>query len=100
MKENKLEMLVDPNLGNNYVEAEMEQLIQIALLCTQGSPENRPKMSEVVRVVEGVGLAERWENWQKMEVSDQQMVPILNATCAQIFDSTHNLQAAELSGPR
>jgi len=42
-------MLVDPDLKNNYVEAEVEQLIQVALLCTQGSPMDRPKMSEVVR---------------------------------------------------
>ncbi|KAF2288794.1 hypothetical protein GH714_014171 [Hevea brasiliensis] len=62
VKENKLEVLVDPNLGNNYVGAEIEQLMQIALLCTHGLPEYRPKMSEVVRMVESVGLAERNTN--------------------------------------
>ncbi|XP_057810320.1 somatic embryogenesis receptor kinase 2-like [Salvia miltiorrhiza] len=49
LKEKKVEMLVDPDLQKNYVEAEVEQLIQVVLLCTQSSPMERPKMSEVVR---------------------------------------------------
>ncbi|KAL7211287.1 hypothetical protein ACSBR2_014212 [Camellia fascicularis] len=69
-KENKLEMLVDPNLKNNYFEAdEVVQLIQVALLCTQASPMDRPRMSEVIRILEGDGLAEKWEEWQQLELS-------------------------------
>jgi len=64
-------MLVDPDLQNNYVDSEVEQLIQVALLCTQSSPMEWPKMSEVVRMLEGDGLAERWEEWQKVEVVHQ-----------------------------
>ncbi|XP_077245297.1 uncharacterized protein LOC143885156 isoform X2 [Tasmannia lanceolata] len=45
-KMRKLDTLVDPNLHNNYMEAEVEQLIQIALLCSQFSPKDRPKMFE------------------------------------------------------
>lgn len=92
-------MLVDPDLQNNYVEAEVESLIQVALLCTQGSPMDRPKMSEVVRMLEGDGLAERWEEWQKVEVvRDVEMAPHRNSEW--IIDSTDNLNAVELSGPR
>ena len=40
---------------------EVEMIVQIALLCTQASPEDRPAMSEVVRMLEGERLAERWE---------------------------------------
>ncbi|KAG9143758.1 hypothetical protein Leryth_011421 [Lithospermum erythrorhizon] len=61
LKEKKLEMLVDPDLQTNYVDAEVEQLIQVALLCTQGNPMERPKMSDVVRMLEGDGLAEKWD---------------------------------------
>ncbi|KAK4480111.1 hypothetical protein RD792_013168 [Penstemon davidsonii] len=64
LKEKKLETLVDPDLRGNYIDEEVEQLIQLALLCTQGSPTERPKMSEVVRMLEGDGLAERWKEWQ------------------------------------
>ncbi|KAJ0087161.1 hypothetical protein Patl1_07905 [Pistacia atlantica] len=99
LKEKKLEMLVDPDLQNNYVESEVEQLIQVALLCTQGSPSERPKMTEVVRMLEGDGLAERWDEWQKVEVrQDLELAPHPNSDW--IVDSTENLHAVELSGPR
>ncbi|KAL4197666.1 hypothetical protein AMTRI_Chr04g252260 [Amborella trichopoda] len=100
LKEKRVENLVDPDLQNNYVEAEVEQLIQVALLCTQGSPMDRPKMSEVVRMLEGDGLAERWEEWQKVEVvrNEVDLGPPRNSEW--IVDSTDNLHAVELSGPR
>uniref|UniRef100_M8BWA9 non-specific serine/threonine protein kinase n=1 Tax=Aegilops tauschii TaxID=37682 RepID=M8BWA9_AEGTA len=99
LKEKKVEMLVDPDLQSVYVEHEVEALIQVALLCTQGSPMDRPKMSEVVRMLEGDGLAERWEEWQKVEVVRQEaeLAPRNNDW---IVDSTYNLRAVELSGPR
>ncbi|KAG9451178.1 hypothetical protein H6P81_011143 [Aristolochia fimbriata] len=100
LKEKKLDMLVDPDLQNNYVEAEVEQLIQVALLCTQSSPMDRPKMSEVVRMLEGDGLAERWEEWQKVEVVRQEVELAPRAESQWIVDSTENLHAVELSGPR
>lgn len=91
---------MDPDLQNNYVEAEVEQLIQVALLCTQGSPMDRPKMSEVVRMLEGDGLAERWEEWQKVEVVRQEVELLPSGNSEWIIDSTDNLNAVELSGPR
>uniref|UniRef100_A0A0D9W5R7 non-specific serine/threonine protein kinase n=1 Tax=Leersia perrieri TaxID=77586 RepID=A0A0D9W5R7_9ORYZ len=99
LKEKKVEMLVDPDLQSLYEEDEVESLIQVALLCTQGSPMDRPKMSEVVRMLEGDGLAERWEEWQKVEVVRQEaeLAPRHNDW---IVDSTYNLRAVELSGPR
>ncbi|KDP35227.1 hypothetical protein JCGZ_09386 [Jatropha curcas] len=100
LKEKKLEMLVDPDLQNNYIDTEVEQLIQVALLCTQGSPMERPKMSEVVRMLEGDGLAERWEEWQKVEVVRQEADLAPSRSSEWILDSTENLHAVELSGPR
>ncbi|RWW11278.1 hypothetical protein GW17_00025125 [Ensete ventricosum] len=99
LKDKKLEMLVDPDLQNNYIEAEVELLIQVALLCTQGSPLERPKMSEVVRMLEGDGLAERWEEWQKVEVVRHDELAPHNHN-EWIQDSTDNLHPVELSGPR
>ncbi|CAA3013216.1 somatic embryogenesis receptor kinase 2 [Olea europaea subsp. europaea] len=100
LKEKKLEMLVDPDLQKKYVEAEVEQLIQVALLCTQSSPMDRPKMSEVVRMLEGDGLAEKWDEWQKVEVLRQEVELIPHSSSDWIVDSTENLHAIELSGPR
>ncbi|KAH9543506.1 hypothetical protein CY35_13G068700 [Sphagnum magellanicum] len=101
LKDDKVDLLVDPDLKDNYDYKEVEELIQVALLCTQSSPMERPKMAEVVRMLEGDGLAERWEEWQKVEVvrnQDVELVP--HRTSEWIVDSTDNLHAVELSGPR
>uniref|UniRef100_A0A0A9DJL2 Uncharacterized protein n=1 Tax=Arundo donax TaxID=35708 RepID=A0A0A9DJL2_ARUDO len=100
LKEKRLEMLVDPDLQDNYIDVEVESLIQVALLCTQGFPTDRPKMSEVVRMLEGDGLAERWEEWQKVEVVRQEVELCPHRNSEWILDSTDNLHAVELSGPR
>ncbi|CAA0826896.1 Probable LRR receptor-like serine/threonine-protein kinase [Striga hermonthica] len=59
-QEQKIELLVDPQLGVNYDKIEVGEMVQVALLCTQYLPANRPKMSDVVRMLEGDGLAEKW----------------------------------------
>lgn len=59
-QEKKLEVLVDRELGNNYDCIDVGEMLQVALLCTQYLPSHRPKMSEVVRMLEGEGLAEKW----------------------------------------
>ncbi|KAK7319402.1 hypothetical protein RJT34_04123 [Clitoria ternatea] len=58
-KDKRLETLVDADLKGDYNKEEVEQLIQVALLCTQDSPLARPRMSEVIRMLEGDGLAEK-----------------------------------------
>ncbi|KAL1289628.1 hypothetical protein HN51_058036 [Arachis hypogaea] len=100
LKDKKLETLVDADLQGNYIDEEVEQLIQVALLCTQGSPMERPKMSEVVRMLEGDGLAEKWEQWQKEEMFRQDFNHIHHPNANWIVDSTSHIQADELSGPR
>ncbi|XP_010417134.1 PREDICTED: probable LRR receptor-like serine/threonine-protein kinase At2g23950 isoform X2 [Camelina sativa] len=59
-KDMKVEELVDRELGTNYDRIEVGEMLQVALLCTQFLPAHRPKMSEVVQMLEGDGLAERW----------------------------------------
>ncbi|KAL5982205.1 hypothetical protein ACLOJK_016275 [Asimina triloba] len=71
-RENRLHDIVDGNLNHCYDSDEVEMLIKIALLCTQQSPEDRPTMSEVVRMLEGEGLVERWQEWQQVEVTRRQ----------------------------
>ncbi|CAN1194996.1 LRR receptor kinase BAK1 [Linum perenne] len=100
VQEKKLEMLVDPDLHNNYVDSEVEQMIQVSLLCTQGPLSGRPKMCEVVTMLEqgGDGLAERWDQWEKVQVVVKQDILLLPHYI--VVDSTGNLQAHEVSGPR
>ncbi|KAI8554901.1 hypothetical protein RHMOL_Rhmol05G0133100 [Rhododendron molle] len=102
LNEKKLEMLVDTDMQGNYVHEEVEELIRVALLCTQETPHERPKMSEVVRMIEGDGLAERWEAWQKEEVFRQEYSSNSQHAIADwiVAGSTSNLCPVELSGPR
>lgn len=59
-QEKKVELLVDKELGSSYDRIDVGEMLQVALLCTQYLPAHRPKMSEVVRMLEGDGLAEKW----------------------------------------
>ncbi|KAF3337631.1 putative LRR receptor-like serine/threonine-protein kinase [Carex littledalei] len=68
-RENRLEAIIDPKLNGMYDSQGAEMLIQVALRCTQTSPERRPAMSEVVRKLQGEGLAESWEELQEVQVT-------------------------------
>ncbi|XVF20535.1 hypothetical protein REPUB_Repub12eG0008600 [Reevesia pubescens] len=101
-QEKKLEVLVDKDLKNNYDRIELEEMVQVALLCTQYVPGHRPKMSEVVRMLEGDGLAERWEASQRAEST--KCKPHEFSSSDRYSDLTDDssllVQAMELSGPR
>ncbi|KAJ9686922.1 hypothetical protein PVL29_015678 [Vitis rotundifolia] len=99
LKDKKLETLVDADLQGDYIEVEVEELIRVALLCTDGAAAQRPKMSEVVRMLEGDGLAERWEQWEKDDIIRQEYNHIPHPDSNWI-DSTAGLRPDELSGPR
>lgn len=60
-QEKMFDLLVDQDLGPHYDRIEVAEMVQVALLCTQFQPSHRPRMSEVVRMLEGDGLAEKWE---------------------------------------
>lgn len=99
-REKRLDAIVDCNLNNNYNIREIEMMIQVALLCTQASPEDRPPMSVVVRMLEGEGLAERWREWEHIEVSRREEYERLQRRFDWGEDSIYNQDAIELSGGR
>ncbi|CAN1285560.1 Probable LRR receptor-like serine/threonine-protein kinase At5g10290, partial [Linum perenne] len=99
-REKRLDAIVDRNLKKNYNMVEVEMMIKVALLCTQASPEDRPAMSEVVRMLEGEGLAERWEEWQHVEVNRREEYERLQRRFDWGEDSFYNQDAIELSGAR
>jgi hypothetical protein len=60
-------------------------------------------MSEVVRMLEGEGLEERWEEWHQVElarVHDIELFPQFPPITNWNLDSTAYEHAVELSGPR
>ncbi|XP_011077956.1 inactive protein kinase SELMODRAFT_444075 [Sesamum indicum] len=59
LKENALSKLVDPSLMNCYSEKEVETVLHCASLCLQRDPDSRPRMSQVLRMLEGDTLIMR-----------------------------------------
>ncbi|KAL3535238.1 hypothetical protein ACH5RR_003699 [Cinchona calisaya] len=122
-QEKKIEFLVDSVLGSNYDRIEVAEMLQVALLCTQYLPVHRPKMPDVVRMLEGEGLAEKWEashNYTNQGIN----LPLINSTQIKLHHATvrgnddnvydhstmfdmitmddedYDANAMELSGPR
>ncbi|XP_077213666.1 leucine-rich repeat protein kinase family protein isoform X2 [Tasmannia lanceolata] len=100
LRENRLHDIVDSNLKQNYDPKEVEIIIQVALLCTQSLPEERPMMKEVVRMLKGVGLAERWAEWEQLEVIRDQEYSAISHHLVWADDSTYNKEAIQLSEAR
>ncbi|CAL1392307.1 unnamed protein product [Linum trigynum] len=100
--EKQLEMMVDKDLKGNYDRIELEEMVKVALLSTQYLPSQRPKMSEVVRMLEGDGLAERWEASQRAEATKSKNNDFSSSDRYSDLtdDSSLLVQAMELSGPR
>ncbi|KAL6909623.1 hypothetical protein ACP4OV_001282 [Aristida adscensionis] len=101
-QEKKLDVLVDKGLRGGYDRIELEEMVQVALLCTQYLPGHRPRMSEVVRMLEGDGLAERWEASQRADSHKFKVPEFTFSRCYSDLtdDSSLLVQAVELSGPR
>ncbi|CAM8898935.1 unnamed protein product [Rhodiola kirilowii] len=51
-EEKRLEMLVDRDLKGHYDAEELENMVELALMCTQSHPNLRPKMSQALKVLE------------------------------------------------
>ncbi|XP_037463926.1 putative cysteine-rich receptor-like protein kinase 20 [Triticum dicoccoides] len=50
-KDRRLHELVDPSLGNGYEVAEITQCAQVALLCAQEDPADRPTMTDIAAML-------------------------------------------------
>ncbi|XP_057496801.1 probable LRR receptor-like serine/threonine-protein kinase At5g63710 isoform X3 [Actinidia eriantha] len=99
LRDKRLEDLVDENL-KDYDAKEVETLVQVALLCTQSSPEERPKMAEVVSMLQGVGLAERWAEWEQLEEVRNQEFFLLPHRFQWAEETTNDQEAVQLSQAR
>ncbi|KAF3591219.1 hypothetical protein DY000_02025210 [Brassica cretica] len=104
-QEKNLEQIVDKDLERSYDRIEVEEIVKVALLCTQYLPIHRPKMSEVVRMLEGDGLVEKWEaSSQRTETNRSYSKPNEFSSSERYSDLTDDssvlVQAMELSGPR
>jgi hypothetical protein len=93
---------VDQKLSSNYDIAELEEMVQIALLCTMYRPCHRPKMSEIVKMlVGGDGVVEKWEAIKNIEEPNPDWSSEFRRIGINYYEDQCNsieLQAIELSG--
>ncbi|KAK9078852.1 hypothetical protein SSX86_002910 [Deinandra increscens subsp. villosa] len=114
-REKKVELLADKELGTNYDQIDVGEMLQVALLCTQYNPAHRPRMSEVVRMLEGDGLAEKWAathnnmnpnsirkngNGMVQKCDDNDDDYTSSMLGVMLMDDDHDAHAMVLSGPR
>ncbi|XP_060212365.1 probable LRR receptor-like serine/threonine-protein kinase At5g63710 isoform X2 [Lycium barbarum] len=99
LREKRLGDIVDGNM-KTYDSKEVETILQVALLCTQSSPEERPKMAEVITMLKGVGLAEKWAEWEQLEEVRHQQFSLMSRQFMWAEDSTHDQEAIQLSQAR
>ncbi|KAG8643321.1 inactive protein kinase SELMODRAFT_444075 [Manihot esculenta] len=53
LEEYAIDELIDPQLGNRYSEQEVYCMLHAASLCIQRDPHSRPRMRQVLRILEG-----------------------------------------------
>ncbi|XP_059446080.1 protein NSP-INTERACTING KINASE 3 [Corylus avellana] len=100
-QDGKLSQMVDKDLKGNFDRVELEEIVRVALLCTQFNPSHRPKMSDVLKMLEGDGLAEKWEASQKVETPRFRSFENPPQRYSDfIEESSLVVEAMELSGPR
>ncbi|KAK6128386.1 hypothetical protein DH2020_037862 [Rehmannia glutinosa] len=99
LREKRLEDIVDEHL-KSYDRKEVEMILQVAMLCTQSSPEERPKMADVVSMLQGIGLAERWAEWEQLEQVRIQEFSVMSHNFIWAEDSTLDQEAIQLSQAR
>ncbi|KAL8192156.1 hypothetical protein R6Q57_028018 [Mikania cordata] len=102
-EEKRLQILIDRDLKGCYDEIELEKAVELALLCTRAHPTSRPKMSEVMKVLEGI-------TGQPCNVDDTQTgsTQQCDAGAFSFYKSYSDardgssfvIEAMELSGPR
>ncbi|KAI7727806.1 hypothetical protein M8C21_005944, partial [Ambrosia artemisiifolia] len=101
--EKRLHVLIDRDLKGCYDEQELEKAVELALLCTRAHPTSRPKMSEVMKVLEGIA-------GQPCNLDETQAEPTQQCV-ERAFSFSRNqndaregssfkIEAMELSGPR
>ncbi|KAI9198249.1 hypothetical protein LWI28_012472 [Acer negundo] len=100
-EEKRLEVLVDRDLKGCFDASDLEKAVELALQCTQSNPNIRPKMSEVLKVLEELvgqfGMEESQVGNNHGEARD--------CSFSRNYSDVHEessfvIEAMELSGPR
>ncbi|XP_059628718.1 inactive protein kinase SELMODRAFT_444075-like [Cornus florida] len=87
LEKKKPNEIIDPRLENNYVEDEVQCMIHAASLCILPHPEQRPRMSKVLRILEGDSPASYLVNHQNGQ------------STTSVYDPKQDLKGCKTEGP-
>ncbi|XP_042455697.1 inactive protein kinase SELMODRAFT_444075-like [Zingiber officinale] len=82
LEEHAMEEFIDPCLGNDYSDDEIHWMLHAASLCIRRDPHARPRMSQVLRILEGdlkdscYTSTPRYANGNKSDLSNNN-IPIV-----------------------
>ncbi|KAM7263452.1 hypothetical protein ACFE04_001135 [Oxalis oulophora] len=100
-EEQRLDVLVDRDLKGSFEPLELEMVVELALKCTQSNPSLRPKMSDVLKVLEG--FVEQCEA-EETQAGGTNACEMRNCSFSRsngvLGESSFIIEAMELSGPR
>lgn len=103
-EEKRLEVLIDRDLKGCFDTEELEKAVGLALLCTQPHPNLRPKMSEVLKVLESMvgqsGHAEEESQGGGTLHGEGRACSFSRNYSEANEESSFIIEAIELSGPR
>ncbi|XP_047307993.1 probable LRR receptor-like serine/threonine-protein kinase At5g45780 [Impatiens glandulifera] len=103
-EEKRLEVIVDRDLRGCFSTEELEKTVQVALLCTKSSPNLRPKMSEVLRILLSTVGQQSEHMDEPQNTSDN--TEVRNFSFSRNYSGDGNgessfvIEPIELSGPR
>ncbi|XP_057950076.1 probable LRR receptor-like serine/threonine-protein kinase At5g45780 [Malania oleifera] len=100
--EKRLEVLVDRDLRGCYDAVELEKAVDLALQCTRSHPSLRPKMSEVLKVLEGIvgRPVHMEESHNEINLFEERAGSFSRNYSDVREESSFIIEAIELSGPR
>lgn len=102
----RLESLVDRGLKGCFDAEDLEKVVEVALRCTQSSPNLRPKMWEVMKILEAItGQSSGAGNQDESPGGSSHQFEGKSFSFSRNFSGVHDessfvIEAIELSGPR
>ncbi|KAK2642497.1 hypothetical protein Ddye_024260 [Dipteronia dyeriana] len=100
-EEKRLEVLVDRDLKGCFDASDLEKAVELALQCTQSNPNIRPKMSEVLKILEElVGQFGMEESQVGNNLGEARDCSFSRNYSDVHEESSFVIEAMELSGPR
>ncbi|KAK9227518.1 hypothetical protein WN943_012571 [Citrus x changshan-huyou] len=99
-EERRLDVLIDRDLKGSFDPMELEKMVQLALQCTQSHPNLRPKMSEVLKVLEVLVEPVTEESQGGTHFCEARDCSFSGNNSDLQDESSFIIEAIELSGPR